>query len=129
MGAPVNGVEPRPQGFEQIGKWRLDSRSTRTIAGPIMELMFKLPSRTHNTKHIKTYRNPIIYAMELKEEMSREGLTQAELSRKHGISRARVNQWLALLRLPTGKRMRILAMGDRWKKRLLTERALREWHT
>jgi len=60
--------------------------------------------------------------------MKREGLTQAELSRKHGISRARVNQWLALLRLQTGKRMRILAMGDHWEKRLLTERTLREWH-
>lgn len=34
--------------------------------------------------------------MELVEERRREGLTQAELTRRHGLIRARVNQWLAL---------------------------------
>jgi DNA-binding transcriptional regulator LsrR (DeoR family) len=64
--------------------------------------------------------------MELKEEMRREGLTQTELSRKLQISRTRVNQWLSLLKLPKRETVRILAMGDHWERRLLTERALRE---
>jgi predicted transcriptional regulator len=63
--------------------------------------------------------------MELAEEMRREGLTQADLARKHGISRARVNQWLSLIRLPEGVKKRILTMGDHWERRLLTERGLR----
>jgi len=72
--------------------------------------VFKLPSHTHNSKNKKTYRNPIIYAQELQDEMRREGLTQADLARKHGISRARVNQWLSLLWLPLKIKKQILAM-------------------
>ena len=49
--------------------------------------------------------------MELKEEMRREGLTQAELSRKLRISKARVNQWLSLLRLPVKVKRGILVMA------------------
>lgn len=105
--------------------WRLDSRSTRTFGGPILKLEYVLSYTTHKPKLQKTYRNPIIYAQELHEEMNREGLTQAELALKHGISRVRVNQWLALLKLPGKEIRRILAMGDSWERRLLTERGLR----
>ena len=63
--------------------------------------------------------------MELAEEMKQEGLSQADLARKHGISRARVNQWLSLLKLPEGERKRIRAMGDHWGRRVVTERRLR----
>jgi len=66
-----------------------------------------------------------MYAMELKAEMDREGLTQAELARKHGISRARVNQWMSLLRLPESEKRRFLAMGDNWDRKIFTERHLR----
>ena len=58
--------------------------------------------------------------------MNREGLTQAELARKHGLSWARVNQWLSMLKLPVGERRMILAMRDHWERRLLTERSLRD---
>jgi len=64
--------------------------------------------------------------MELAAEMKREDLSQADLARKHGISRTRVNQWLALLKLPEGERKRVLAMGDYWDRRVLTERSLRD---
>ncbi|MCK5117514.1 MAG: helix-turn-helix domain-containing protein [Candidatus Aegiribacteria sp.] len=84
-----------------------------------------LPSNNHNSKHRKTYRNPIIYAQELQDEMKREGLTQAELARKLGISRARVNQWLSLLKLPIRETEKVLAMGDNWNRQLVTERQLR----
>ena len=52
-------------------------------------------------------------------------MTQAEFARKHGISRARVNQWLSLLKLPAGEKSLILAMGDYWSRQLVTERQLR----
>jgi len=64
--------------------------------------------------------------MELKEEIRREGLTQAELARKNGISRARVNQWLSLLKLPKSKIERVIAMGDDWARQVITERSLRQ---
>lgn len=57
--------------------------------------------------------------------MQKEGMTQATLARRLGISRARVNQWLSLLRLPKGEKKRILEMGDHWGSRILTERKLR----
>jgi len=63
--------------------------------------------------------------MELSAEMRRERISQSELARRHGMTRARVNQWLSLLRLPVGERRRILAMGDHWGRRVLTERSLR----
>jgi len=64
--------------------------------------------------------------MELAEDMRREGLTQADLARKHGISRARVNQWLSLLKLSAGVRKMILEMGDHWERQVITERGLRK---
>ena len=91
----------------------------------MLKIEHQLPSRTRRSSQKKTYRNPLIYAMELAEEMRRDGLTQAELARKHGISRARVNQWLSLLRLPEGEKRKVLAMGDNWGRRLVTERGLR----
>jgi len=57
--------------------------------------------------------------------MSREGLNQADLARKYSISRARVNQWLSILKLPEMEKRRLLAMGDNWETRLVTERTLR----
>jgi hypothetical protein len=88
-------------------------------------LEYELSSRAYNSKPLRTYRNPIIFAQELAEEMNKLGLTQAELALKHGISRARANQWWSLLKLPGMEIRRILAMGDSWERRLLTERGLR----
>ena len=123
---PGNGKCPDRWGRAGIWKWRLDSRSTRTFGGLILRLEFNLSSSTHKSKLQKTYRNHIIYAKELQEEMNREELTQAELARKHGLSRARVNQWLSLLKLPKKEIRHILAMGDNWERQLLTERGLRD---
>ncbi|MFO8184730.1 MAG: hypothetical protein R6U39_11255 [Candidatus Aegiribacteria sp.] len=57
--------------------------------------------------------------------MDREGLTQAELARKHRISRARVNQWISILKIPKRLQQRIMAMGDNWDHKVVTERELR----
>ena len=48
----------------------------------------------------KHYRNPVIYARELRDEMIRDNLTQKQLSERHGVSSDRITQWLCLLKLP-----------------------------
>jgi len=58
-------------------------------------------------------------------EMELNDLTRAELARKLGISRARVTQFLNLLKLPEDYKDEIERMGDYWGRRLVTERALR----
>ena len=85
-----------------------------------------MPVNYSHSKIKRTYRNPIIYAQELADEMKKEGLSQAELARKHGLSRARVHQWLSLLKLPKMKIILMQAMGDKWERKLLTERSLRK---
>jgi len=75
---------------------------------------------------MRSFCNPIFVALELQNEMQREGVSQAELARRHGLSRARVHQWLSLLVLPKREIERLKAMGDNWEKRLLTERILRK---
>jgi transcriptional regulator with XRE-family HTH domain len=68
----------------------------------------------------------MIFALEIAEEMKRDGISRAELARRHGMSRARVTQWLSLLDLPKPEIERVLAMGDYWERRLVTERGLRK---
>jgi transcriptional regulator with XRE-family HTH domain len=67
----------------------------------------------------------MVLAIELAEEMKRDGISRAELARRHGLSRARVTQWLSLMELPRIEIERILAIGDYWDRRLVTERGLR----
>jgi len=93
---------------------------------PSIYILCPIPSANRKVKPRKTFRNPIYVALELKEEMQREGVSQAELARRHGLSRARVHQWLSLLVLPKREIERLKAMGDNWEKRLLTERILRK---
>jgi len=54
----------------------------------------------------------MVLALELAEEMKRDGISRAELARRHGMSRARVTQWLSLLELPRIEIERVLAIGD-----------------
>ncbi|MCK5036233.1 MAG: helix-turn-helix domain-containing protein [Candidatus Sabulitectum sp.] len=61
----------------------------------------------------------------MKLEMELNNLTRADLARKLGISRARVTQFLNLLRLPKELKDEIEEMGDNWGRRLVTERMLR----
>jgi hypothetical protein len=71
------------------------------------------------------YRNPIIYAQELHDEMVRDTLTRKQLAERHGVSSDRITQWLCLLKLPEEKLKEIVALGDHWEMRLITERELR----
>ena len=54
--------------------------------------------------------------------MQTEGISQSQLAEKLGISRVRVNQYLALLKLPEEQQTEILEYG---KERMITERELR----
>jgi len=105
--------------------WRLGSLSARTSQSPVIPLVYLLPGSGSILKPRRTFRNPLVVAMELAAEMRRERISQSELARRHGLTRARVNQWLSLLQLPVGERRRILAMGDHWERRVVTERSLR----
>jgi len=67
----------------------------------------------------------MVVALELAEELKHDGISRAELARRHGLSRARVTQWLSLMELPRIEIERVLAMGDYWERRLVTERGLR----
>jgi len=73
-----------------------------------------------------TYRNPLIYARELHNEMVGNNLTRKQLAERHEISSDRVTQWLCLLKLPDEVRARVLALGDNWKRQVVTERELRK---
>jgi hypothetical protein len=72
------------------------------------------------------YRNPIFLAQEWQEDLA-EGKysSQADLSRKVGVSRARVTQVLNLLKLPEDIIGKLSAMGDPLPKPLVTEHSIR----
>ena len=73
----------------------------------------------------KLYRNPVIYACELHEEMVRDGLTRKQLAERHGVSSDRITQWLCLLKLPEEVLSEIESLGDYWDRQVVTERELR----
>jgi len=54
--------------------------------------------------------------------MQKEGITQSQLATKLGVSRVRVNQYLALLKLPAERQAEISKYG---KEQMITERSLR----
>jgi len=71
----------------------------------------------------ENYVNPIQKALNFQELMSAEDLNQSQLATKLGISRVRVNQYLALLKLPEERQEEILKYG---KGQMTTERELRK---
>ena len=73
----------------------------------------------------RLYRNPVIYAGELHEEMVRDGLTRKQLAERHGGSSDRITQWLCLLKLPEEVLTEIESLGDYWDRQVVTERKLR----
>jgi hypothetical protein len=57
--------------------------------------------------------------------LDRDHLTRQQLADRHGISLDRVIQWLALLKLPHEQLEEVAGLGDRWDRRVVTERELR----
>ena len=81
--------------------------------------------RHPNPKPGKIFRNPLLYARELRDRMLAEGINRAELARRLGMSRARVTQWLDLLELPERVLHEAEALGDNWSRQVMTEREMR----
>ncbi len=73
----------------------------------------------------RKYRNPVIYAEELQDEMVRDNLTRKQLAERHGVSSDRITQWLCLLKIPVEKLKEIEALADNWDRKVVTERQLR----
>ncbi len=73
----------------------------------------------------RKYRNPVIYAEELQEELVRDDLTRKQLAERHGVSSDRITQWLCLLKIPVEKLKEIEALADNWDRKVVTERQLR----
>ena len=70
---------------------------TRFTAVILLKSSFICAKRVKPAK--KIYRNPVIYAQELQDEMVRDSLTRKELAKRHGVSSDRITQWLCLLKL------------------------------
>jgi hypothetical protein len=73
----------------------------------------------------KLYRNPVIFAMELHDEMVRDHLSRRQLGERHGVSSDRITQILLVLDLPEDQLTEIIARGDHWETQVVTERELR----
>ncbi len=73
----------------------------------------------------RKYRNPVIFAEELQDEMVRDNLTRKQLAERHGVSSDRITQWLCLLKLPGARLKKIELLGDYWDTQVVTERELR----
>lgn len=105
--------------------WYAEGYYTRTIEDIPEILRFRRPD-IPIIKPRKRFRNPLMVAIELQEELVRDNLTRKQLAERHGISSDRVTQWLCLLKLSDHEQARILALGDYWRRQVVTERNLRK---
>ncbi len=99
----------------------------RTLIWDVFDYIFEADRRRMGRiKPIRTYRNPIFLAREWQKALaSGEYASQTALARQVGVSRARVNQMLRLLKLPQEIQEPVVLMGDSLPFRKTTERKLR----
>jgi len=109
-----------------------EANSPESSEDRTFRMVFEMPKVTDNQlltkKSRHQYRNPIFLAREWQKDLS-EGKysSRADLSRKMGVSRARVTQILNLLKLPEEIIEKVYAMGDPLPKPIITERSLRHF--
>jgi|GEM_PF-992720 len=108
----------------QLDTWYAGAMSIRTAYLPIIKLITSCNICRYNPTP-KRYRNPVIYARELQEEMIRDNLSRKQLAERHGVSSDRITQWLCLLKLPEERLREIEGIGDYWDKQIVTDRELR----
>ena len=97
----------------------------RTRFAPVILLKSTFICAKRLKPESKKYRNPVIYAQELHDEMVRDNLNRKQLAERHGVSSDRITQWLCLLKLPEDKLREVKFLGDYWDKQVVTERELR----
>jgi len=95
----------------------------RKHAFPKDKILTKREMRQRKNRDSYVYVNPILKAKEYEKMLENEGISQTQLAKKLGISRARWTQILNLLKLPQEKQDYILEYG---KEEVLTERKLRK---
>lgn len=117
---------PKNTEFDWTRGWYAEPRATQTLAGDTYPVIFQRPDLSKAKHESRKYRNPVIYARELHNEMVRDNLTRKQRARRHGVSSDRITQWLCLLRLPQKKQRKIESLGDYWTKPIITERKLRQ---
>ena len=102
-----------------------NTMTIRTRFAPVILLKstFICAMRVKSSK--KVYRNPVIYARDLNDEMVRDNLTRKQLAKRYEVLSDRITQWLCLLNLPKEMLMEIEALGDNWNEQIITERELR----
>jgi hypothetical protein len=89
-------------------------------------MLYEMASFLNRKLPESVYRNPVIYARELQQEMVRDGLSRKQLAERHDVTSDRITQWLCLLKLPKEKLREIEKLGDDWGKKVVTERMLRD---
>jgi hypothetical protein len=105
--------------------WYTNPMTIRTRFAPVILLKSSFICTKRVKPEKKTYRNPVIYAQELQDEMIRDNLSRKQLAERHGVSSDRTTQWLCLLKLPEEKLRKMEALGDYWDRQMVTERELR----
>ena len=105
--------------FDWRDDWYAKARMARTRSGASFSLKTFRPDIPIPRRG--PYRNPLIFARELREEMLRHNLTRVQLGQRHGITSDRITQWLCLLKLPEVKQREIEALGDNWDRQVITE--------
>ena len=111
--------------FDWIIGWYTGPATSRTHTKHTYPVYISRPGQSKVRSDSKKYRNPVIYAGELHDEIVRDNLTGKQLAERHGISSDRITQWLCLLKLPEEKKDEIIALGDYWDKQVISERTLR----
>ncbi len=108
-----------------VALWYTNPMTIRTRFSPVILLKSSFIYTKKAKPSKKVYRNPVIYAQELHNEMVRDNLTRKQLAKGHGVSSDRITQWLCLLKLPEEIKRAIIAFGDYWSSQVITERELR----
>lgn len=98
----------------------------RTRFAPVILLKSSFISAKRVKPSKRIFRNPIIYAEELHDEMVRDNLTRKQLAKRHGVSSDRITQWLCLLKLKEEVLQEVRTLCDNWDKQVVTERRLRK---
>ncbi len=100
--------------------WYTGPVASRTHTKHTYPVCLSRPDMPKAKPESRKYRNPVIYAQELYDEMVLGNLTRKQLAERHGITSNRVTQWLCLLKLPEEIQQRVIAHGDNWNKRVIT---------
>ena len=100
--------------------------SSRTQTNYTYPILIARPDLSKVRSEPKKYRNPVIYAQELQDEMVCDSLTRKQLAERYGVSSDRITQWLCLLKLPEEKKREIQALGDHCDRKITSERKLRQ---